>query len=319
MTGTQTPDPREAHRAAYETFRDGFGDGLLSAARAAEQAGAPRARRRRVFAIAAPIAVAAIAVLAFVTVPKPVGDGALGTPDAAAAVVRQLQATLDRGVLVREAENTQTTDNTERFEQTDWTDLATRDQRVRTKRSGADSEFWNRGPHERWFTDPTWNDDEGRQVIKHMVDTSSGNASASESPLEEVARLLRLAERGELSLRTSGDEQTVELVERCYADYDHHFMDCPEDGKGWPDHPPGGTKPVHAFQTWTLTRGSQPRILTYENGTVAVGSHERRVAFHTRYRRWEVLPPTEENLALVAPPVTSSTQVVVEDKQSPTR
>lgn len=318
MTGPQAPDPREQHRAAYESFRDGFGSGLLDAARAAEQASAPRVRRRRVLAIAAPLALAAIAVLAFVTVPRPGGDGTLGTPDAAAAVVRQLQATLDRGVLVRVAENTQTTDNTERYEETDWTDLATRDQRVRTKRAGADSEFWNRGPHERWFTDPTWKDDEGRQVIKHMVDTSSGNASASESPIEEVARLLRNAERGELTLDVDGDQQSVELIERCYADHDHHFMECPEDGKGWPDHPPTGTAPVRAFQTWALTRGSQPRVLTYENGTVAVGSQERRVAFHTRYRRWEVLPPTPENLALVAPPVTSSTQVVVDDQRPPT-
>ncbi len=318
MTDQQHTPSIDDPRAAYEQGRAAFGTALVAAAAAREGAAPRRARRRRRgLAVAGGLALAGgIAVLA-VGIPSPGGLGrggdeqpgggsVIGASPALAAVTAMRDSLRD-GVLVRDAILDRVGDPAFHSRQQDWTDLATRDQRMRISESRSDQEFWNPSEHERWTLEsPRIRAADGRRrVVTRTLDAGSSNASATESPVEEIERLLAQARRGELTIRRlRNGERVIEQRERCYGNPSASGGTCPDPTKPnrWPEGAPRGLTPVLMYQRWWITDDASPRMVRADNGTLAPDGTARRVVFTIRFREWRVLPRNEQTLALVNVP-----------------
>ncbi len=157
--------------------------------------------------------------------------------------------------------------------------------------------------------------------MSRTVDKGSSNASAMESPMEEIERLLAQARRGELTMRgASGGARVLEQRERCYANGPATGATCPDPTKPnrWPEGAPRGLRPVLMYQRWWISNGSTPRMLRADNGVLDPDGSHRRVVFTVEYRAWRVLPRTAEHLSLVrVPRLDPADYLVVEGSSMP--
>ena len=316
---TEHPNQPNDPRIRYERGRDDFGRALIEAARDREhQTVAPRRRRRRSIAVVGGLALAGGLAALAVGIPSPSRDlpGApktIGVSPAVAAVTA-LRDSLHSGVLVRDAIDESPFLGRNRTQ--DWTDLATRDQHMKILGKITDLEYWNPSEHERWTIEsPMFRAKDGRRVVSHTTDNGSSNGSASESPREEIDRLLKLARSGDVTLRPGGrdGERVLERRQECYSARNDGVMECPDPAKPslWPRGARHGMRPVLAYERWWITAGDEPRMLRYDNGNLDQRGHNRTPIFTTVYREWRVLPATAANLALVRPPQFPSDRYLI--------
>ncbi len=334
---------------AYEQFRDDFGARLVATAEAAERSGerglgasasASNGRRvgsqRRLRSPALALGAAAALGVAVLAIGLPTrseeGGPALGLTPAAAAVT-ELRDALREGVLIRRAVNTMPNGGPatepggarqpERWTEEDWTDLATRERRTRIRGgSFGDSEYWNPNKHERWEIHGNYRAKDGRPVLALTHNGGAEHSSSSASPLEEIDDLLALTRSGgedvgKLTLRklpgTRGRRVVIELQQKAYSTPDEAVMETPDPARpnSWPNGAQPGMRPVLAFQRWWIKLGANPQLERLDNGVTEPDGSNRVVVFASRYDRWQLLPATDENLALVRPPAESTDQYFV--------
>lgn len=326
MTDHTTPtsdDPREA----FERGRLAFGAALVAAAEAREEVGASSVRsrrRRRGLAAVGGLVLAGGTVALAIGVPAPAGLGSgdddqpgrppvIGASPALAAVTAMRDSLRD-GVLFRDVTSVGhfAGPNGGRSRTQDWTDLTTRDVHVKFVGRQPSMEYWNRGAHERIELQPTeFLAPDGRRVVTVARDTSVGNASATQSPAEEIERLLAQVEAGRITLRAGGrqGERVLESVSRCFSWNQDAALECGEargnpknKGAHWPDTPPADARAVRLYERWWISAGDEPRMLRYDNGTMPPTGNRRRVLVNSVWNDWRVLPRNDATLALVRPP-----------------
>ena len=77
-----------------------------------------------------------------------------------------------------------------------------------------------------------------------------------------------------------------------------------------------GLEAVIAYQTWVLSDDEKPRILRYENGSIAAGTTVREPGYRIVYRRWQVLPATPQHLGLVRPEFDPASSLVLKGRNA---
>lgn len=306
-------DPREQ----YEHGRDAFGAKLFAAARS-QEAPSKGSRSRRQLATGGIVALAGGLAAFAIGIPSPLhaphddpaapGASPLVGPSSALAAVTAMRSSLHTGVLEREVVNQRVGVANERSRFRDWTDLATRDQHMQfLEGPGGASEYWNPSLHDRvQLEPPEFSSPDGRRVVS-VSSSDNENASASESPVEEIDRLLKEVRAGKLTSRRS--ERRGEIVferrEKCFSQGSAGYLECGElDPKRgtWPTDPPKRMTAVLSYERWWVADGRTPRMLRYDNGTLAPNGTGRRPIFRSEYLRWNVMPRSEANLDLVRVP-----------------
>lgn len=318
MSTNQHPTPSDDSSEQYERGRDAFGSTLVAAARSQERDAQSSSRRQRGLAISGSLAlICGLAALA-IGIPKPM-SGSTDDPaspsgatlvgaSSAVAAVNAIRDAMDSGVLVRDVVSERIGHPDERSHVRDWTDLATRDQHVQFLQSPAGrSEYWNPSVHERVQIEPReYSSPDGRRVVS-FVSSDAENASAAESPTEEIDRLLKGMREGRLRAQTDvkPGEIVLERQEKCFSQASAAYMECgaldPTRGT-WPTDPPNGMTAVYSYERWWISDSEIPRILRYDNGTLSPRRTDRKPIFTTEYREWKVLPRTPANLDLVRVP-----------------
>ena len=77
-----------------------------------------------------------------------------------------------------------------------------------------------------------------------------------------------------------------------------------------------GLEAVISYQTWWLSDDEKPRILRYENGSIAAGTTVREPGYRIVYRRWQVLPATPRHLGLVRPELDPASFLVLKGRNA---